>query len=225
VWLLFLTGAAFGVAWLSGTRLHIRKPWYIALLASMTAVFAVGYVAWLGVGIRHALTARWGWGLLTATIVGALLIGPAAHQPIDRPLRGRQRSLALVWEGLVYGVAEGVLLSALPPFMAWQLVQALGWNGAFGAFARWGLPVLAAATVIVIHHLGYWNCRNRILVPITLALSVLTASFLLTGSWLAPALAHVVLHTTLVVRGSEMPPQDRPLVADAHKGVELVHVA
>jgi hypothetical protein len=85
--------------------------------------------------------------------------------------------------------------------------------------------VLAAAIVIVVHHLGYWSCRNKILIPITLALTVLTVAFLATGSWIAPALAHVVVHATLIVRGSEMPPHARATEALAHDQLVLPRAA
>ncbi len=210
VWLIGLTVAAFGVAWLSGTRLHIRKSPYIPLLLAVTAGFTAGYIAWLGVGVTDMLTARWGWGLLAGLVIAAALAVPASRQPTDRPVHGRQLSTALAWEGVVYGTAEGLLLSGLPPFMTWQMIHSLGWAGTAGGIARWTLPVVAAAAVIVIHHLGYWSCRNRILIPITLGLSVLSMGFLLTASWVAPVLAHILLHDTLIVRGSEMPPHDRP---------------
>ena len=219
IWLLGLTVAAFGVAWLSGTRLQIRKPAYIPLLLAVTAALAAGYVAWLGIGFADVLTARWGWGIVAGIVAGGLLIVPASHQPVDRRTSGRQRAVALGWEGAVYGIAEGVLLSALGPFMVWQAVHSLGWSGTPGGLARWTLPVLAAAAVVVIHHLGYWNYRNRILVPIALGLTVLTVAFLLTGSWIAPALGHIVVHTTLILRGSEMPPQGRPEIAPSEERI------
>ena len=211
LWLVALAASSFGIAWLSGTRLHIRKGPYIPLLLVMTAGFSVAYAMWLGVGLTTLIGNRWGWGLGVGALIGGLLIVPARRRPVDHPLSGDERMAALAWEGVVYGVAEGVLLSALPAFMAWQTVHALGWAGTVGDVAQWGLPLLATATVVIVHHLGYWNYRNRILIPVTVALTVLGAGFLVTGSWLTPAVAHIVLHGVLVLRGSEMPPQDRPL--------------
>jgi hypothetical protein len=213
IWLITLTAAAFGVAWLSGTHLHIRKGRYIPLLLVVTAGFTAGYVAWLGVGVGDVITARWAWGLLTGAIIALVLVLPASRQPVDRPVHGAKLPMALGWEGVVYGTGEGLLLSTLPPFMTWQMIHSLGWSGPPGAIARWTLPIVAGATVIVIHHLGYWSCRNRVLIPITLGLSVLTLGFLVTGSWLAPVVAHILLHDVLIVRGSEMPPHDRPTAA------------
>jgi len=207
LWLVGLAAAAFGIAWLSGTRLHIRKGLYIPLLLGLTAALALGYLAWLGVGFVDVLGHHWGWGLLGAVVSGLLLVGPVRRQPVDRPVYGRQRASALAWEGLPYGIAEGVLLSALPPFMAWQMAHSRGWTGV----AQWALSIGAAAAVVVIHHLGYWSCRNRILLPISLGLTVLTVAFLVTGSWIAPALGHVFVHVTCILHGAEMPPHDRPV--------------
>ncbi|HET6964525.1 MAG TPA: hypothetical protein VFH58_07100 [Acidimicrobiales bacterium] len=210
IWLGGVTAAAFAVAWLSGTRLRIPRVWYVPLLLAVTAGLALGYVAWLGVGFRDVATARWGWGLLAAVIAPILLAKPMSHQPVTRHVQGSQLRWELFWEGGVYGTGEGVLLSGLPPFITWQMVHALGWQGTGGAVARWGLPILAAAVVVVIHHVGYWSCRNVILLPITLGLTVLTVGYLVTASWIAPALGHIFMHFEATLHGTEMPPHERP---------------
>lgn len=226
VWLIGLTVAAFGVAWLSGTRLRIRRSVYIPLLVVVTGGLSAGYVAWLGLSANDVITTRWAWGLLAGVATGALLAFGMTHQPATRRLHGRELTGELAWEGVVYGTAEGVLLSALPAFMTWQMVHSLGWNGTAGAFARWTLPIAAAAVVIVIHHLGYWNCRNRILVPVTLGCSLLTVGYLATASVVAPALGHIVLHFAANLHGTEMPPIERPTAAEGTNGLEhLPHPA
>lgn len=219
LWLVGVAAAAFLVAWASGTRLHIKRTPYVAILTLLTAALSAGYIAWLGIGFSDVLTNHWAWGLLAAIVSGGMLTVLAMRQPVTGRRHGRELAGALVWEGAVYGTAEGVLLSALPPFIAWQMVESLGWSGAGGAIARWTLPFLAGAVVVVVHHLGYWNFRNRILVPVTLGLTLLTAGFLLSASWLAPALGHIVVHAGLILHGSEMPPVDRPA---AETPVEVV---
>lgn len=217
IWLVAIAAVSFLVAWLPGTRLRIRRPDYVPLLFVVTAGLTSGYVAWLGVGVADLVSARWGWGILAAVVAAAVLARPLAHQPVTRRVRGRRLRWEMFWEGGVYGSAEGVLLSALPPFVTWQMVAALGWSGAGGAVARWGLPVVAGAAVVVIHHLGYWSCRNVILVPIALGLGVLSVAFLVTASWIAPALGHIFMHWQLTVRGNEMPPVERPAAPAAEE--------
>ena len=225
LWLIGVTAAAFVIAWLPGTRLQIRRATYVPLLFALTVGLALGYLLWLGVGIGSVISARWGWGLLAAVIAPVLLYKPMLHQPVTRHVQGRQLRWELFWEGGVYGLAEGVLLSALPPYITWQMIHALGWTGTAGAIARWTLPVVAATVVVVIHHLGYWNCRNRILVPISLGLNVLTVGFLVTGSWIAPALGHVFMHFEATTHGVEMPPVPRIQASAALEREHLVTVA
>jgi hypothetical protein len=225
LWLIGVTAVAFAIAWASGTRVPMRRVVYVPVLFVVTAGLTLGYLAWLGVGFADVASARWGWGVLAGVVAPILLWKPMTHQPVDRHVEGRQLRWELFWDGGVYGIAEGLLLSALPPFITWQMVHALGWTGSGGAVARWGLPVLAAAAVVIIHHLGYWNCRNRILLPITLALSVLTVGFLVTASWIAPALGHVFMHFEATIHGVDMPPVKRPAGVAAIAQANLVKVA
>ena len=219
LWLVGLMFSAFLVAWLSGTRLQIRRALYIPILVVVTAALTVGYVAWLGVGAMDVVTARWGWGIVAGVVVAVILVPAIKRQPVDRHLSRPDLPATLAWEGVVYGTAEGMLLSGLPPFMTWQMVHALGWTGAAGGLARWTLPILAAAAVIVVHHLGYWNCRNRILVPITLACSLLTVAYLVAGSFVAPTIGHILMHFGADLHGVEMPPKARPTIAEGEHRV------
>lgn len=82
IWLIGVAVTAFAVAWLSGTRLHIRRVWYVPLLFVVTAGLTVGYLAWLGVGFGDVVAARWGWGLFAAMVAAILLYKPCC---INRP--------------------------------------------------------------------------------------------------------------------------------------------
>lgn len=206
LWLGGVALASFGVAWLSG-RLSIRRAWYIPLLLLLTGGVSLGYLAWLDVDLGSVATHNWQWGVVAGVVAAALLYRPMQHQPVTRHVEGVQLRREIAWEGAVYGVAEGVLLTALPPYLGWQITQSLGWDGGgVEALGRWAVPILAAVAVVVIHHLGYWNYRNRMLVPIGLGLTVLTVAFLVTGSWIAPALGHVLMHVEATVHGTDLPP-------------------
>jgi len=212
LWLIAVAMTAFLIAWATGTRLHLRRAQYIPILFVVTVGLCIGYVEWLGIGFTAVLTAHWAWGVLAGVVAPMLLYRPVQHQPVTRDVpHGRRLRWELFWEGGVYGAAEGLLLSALPAFIAWQLVHAVGWDGAGGAIARWTVPIVAAAVVVIVHHLGYWNCRNKILIPITIGLSVLSVAFLLTGSWIAPTLGHILMHAEATMHGVEMPPVERPV--------------
>jgi hypothetical protein len=217
LWLVALTVVSFLVSWIAANRLQVRRTPYVGVLTAATAVMLFGYLAWSGLGFVDMLTARWAWGLVAAPLSAVFLVVGMTRLPVFRRLTGRELGIAVIWEGLVYGVAEGVLLSVLPALMTWQLVHSLGWSGIGGGIARWTLPIVASVVVIVVHHLGYWEYRNRLLGPIAVGCGLLTLGFLATGSVIAPSLGHVLGHGSGLLHGAELPPHQhtaQPLSPD-----------
>lgn len=211
LWLVGLSVVAFAVSWLLANRLQLGRFLYIGALSVVTGALFVGYLAWLGVSVVDILTAHWGWGLLAAPIAAAFGTFGMTRLPATNRRTGRALTVALLWEGIVYGITEGILLSALPAFMTWQAIHSLGWSGFGGGLARWTLPVLASILVIVVHHLGYAEYRNRQLIPISVGCGMLTVGYLVTASVIAPTLGHVLMHTAAILHGTELPPVVRPI--------------
>jgi hypothetical protein len=209
-WLGGLALAVFLVSWLVANRMQVSRAAYVGVLGVVTAGLTAGYVSWSQLDATELLTTRWALGLAVAPLAGAFLILCMTRLPVVVKRRGGSLALAVVWEGLVYGVAEGVLLSALPGLMTWQAVEALAWSGAGGDVARWTLPVVASIAVIVVHHLGYWEYRNRLLVPISMGCGLMTVGYLLTASPLTPTVAHVLSHVSGLKHGVELPPHPHP---------------
>lgn len=211
LWLLGMALAGYLVAWFFTDRMGVRRTPYVALLAAVTGGLAAGYVAWSGAGADFWLD-RWGWGLLAALVSGlvlALLLRRAVVAPLghadEKVGTGR-----FLWEGGLYGVAEGLLLSALPVVVTWQAFSAAGWfEGRRGVAAALS-ALLASGVLIAVHHLGYRGYRGRRLVMPVVACMVLSVAVLASGSPLAAIGGHVVLHAALLRRHIEMPPETEP---------------
>jgi hypothetical protein len=206
IWLAALAVVSFLVTWLAADKLRMRRAPYIAVLTVVTAALTAGYIAWAGLSVTALLTTHWASGLLAAPLCGAFAIIGLTRLPVTHRLTGRRLGVALLWEGVIYGITEGVLLSALPVQMAWQMIHSLGWSGTGGAIARWTLPVVASGVIIIVHHLGYWEYRNRLLLPISVGCGLMSVGYLVTASPIAPVLAHVLTHATGLVHGTELPP-------------------
>lgn len=107
-------------------------------------------------------------------------------------------------------------------YLAWSgtspsdlLASRVGWGLAAGllAAAKVGsgaLAILGAALVILVHHLGYAEFRAKAgrpgLFGALAVCGVQAIAFLVTGSVLAPIVAHIILHGQLLLRGDELPP-------------------
>ncbi len=212
-----ITTAAFLVSWLCTEVLHLPRAVYLATLMILTGVLAYGYLAWSGTDGIAFISAHWGWGVLGAALSGlagfAAVLAGARRRGLPAPPRRRPvRAVGeMIWEGLLYGAAEGMLLSVLPVLAAWQTFALLGWTDtAFGAIGSGILAIVASAFVIWIHHLGYREFRGtpEIALPI-LGCGVLSVAYLLTRSPIAAMGGHILLHTGMEIRGVPMPPYSK----------------
>jgi hypothetical protein len=208
--------AAFLVTWIVTDLLHVSRTPYVAILTAVVAGLSAIYLGWSGASLAGLLTHEWGWavvaGLAAAGIVGLMLRRvPSPPQPERRSSAGQ-----FIWEGIVYGTAEALLLATLPVLAAWRIVDDLGWTeSSIGKTAAGTVAVAAALVVIGVHHLGYREFRGRaarrMLTMTILSCGLQALAFLVTGNVLAPIVAHIVLHWQLILRGLEMPPSMRPV--------------
>ena len=177
-------------------------------LALATGGLTVGYLAWSDTSLTGFATNRWGWGLVGAAVAGALLARLSRHQPRGPRPQGWRLAATLAWEGVVYGSTEGLLLSVLPVLVTWQAFAAHGWTSGIGRSLVAGTAAMGASlAVIVIHHLGYRGFHDRAaLAPVMVGCGLLSLAYLLTASPLAAVGGHIVLHTALNLRGTELPP-------------------
>jgi MFS family permease len=207
-WLTAIAAASFLVAWVLTGRLGVRRTPYILVLALATGGLTWGYLTWSDTSLGSLATNHWGWGLAGAAVAGALLARLSRHQPRGPRPQGWRLAATLAWEGVVYGSTEGLLLSVLPVLVTWQGFAAHGWTSGIGKPLVAGTAAMAASlAVIVVHHLGYRGFQDRAaLAPVMVGCGLLSLAYLLTASPLAAVGGHIVLHTALTLRGTEMPP-------------------
>jgi hypothetical protein len=210
LWLICVAVASFVVSEIVATRYRVTRGPYIAVLTVVVAALSVGYVAWAGLDPIQLLTTHWGWGVLAGLLIGAVLAAGVSRMPVEHRYTGESLGPRLFWEAVVYGIAEGVLLSTLPVLITWQMIHTLGWTGVAGTLAGWTLPIVASIVVIIVHHLGYWNYRNKELSTISLGCGLLSLGYLITGSPIAPTLGHVLLHAAALLHGEQLPPYPHP---------------
>jgi hypothetical protein len=214
---------AFSVTWVITDLGHVSRTPYVAVLTLTTLALAAGYLAWSGTSVADLVTAGWGWGVLGGLVAAALVAPlvrrlPSGPRPAGSRLVGR-----FVWEGVVYGTAEAILLATLPVLAVWQAADALGWTDTAWAKAGSGvLAVVGALFVIAVHHLGYREFRARaarkMLSGALVGCGIQALAFILTGNVLAPVVAHIVLHWQLTLHGNEMPPVSEVRLASPGAG-------
>jgi hypothetical protein len=215
--------AAFLVTWVITDLLHVTRTPYIAILALTVGALLSGYLVWSGTSLDELITSNWAWGI-TAGVVAAGIATPLIRRLPSEPHPLGARSVeTIAWEGVVYGAAEAVLLATLPVLAIWQATGDVGWtDGGWLEVCAGCLAIAGALLTILVHHLGYASFRKASARPMMLGAlftcGTQALAFLLTGNILAPVIAHIVLHTQLVFRGAEMPPErEQPHVTSSSR--------
>ncbi len=215
IWLLALALASFLVTWIFTDLFHLTQTPYIGVLAVVTGALLAGYLSWSNTDWVTFLSYNWLWGLVGAIIASSLIIvgllrsmrsQPEMLGTAPRP-EGMRLVGALLWEGFVYGMAEGLLLSVLPVLITWQALASLHWTQSwYGIILSGIIALLASVIVIAVHHLGYHEYRGRKLVSAEVGCAPLSLAYLLTMNPLAAGVGHSILHMAAVLRGIELPP-------------------
>lgn len=215
-WLAGIAVVAFLVSWLFTDRFGGRRTPYIGLLALVAGGLTAGYQVWSGNGTDFWLN-NWPWGIAGALIAGGFLALMISRMPVDHPADEGMTGTAAVWEGGVYGAAEGLLLSVLPVIAAWQMFHALEWTEGWRAWIAVPAAIVASVVVIVTHHLGYPEYRGRAMIFAIAGCGVLSVAYLATANPIAAVGGHIILHLAIIRRGAELPPHEhaerRPLTA------------
>ena len=202
---------AFLVTWVLTDRLKVPRTAYIAMLFVVTLGLGAAYVAWSGTSASELFTSGVGWALVAGLVAAVVAIPLVRRMPAHPHATGGDLVELMAWEGMVYGIAEALLLATLPVLAVWQTCDALGWtDGDWGRAGSGALAIAGSLFVILVHHLGYRQFRTRAgRKPLFGALAVCgvqAVAFLASGNALAPIVAHIVLHGQLLIRGVELPP-------------------
>ncbi len=232
IWLGVLMLGAFLVTWGFTDQLHFTQTVYIGVLAVVTGVLLFAYLSWSSMDWGAFISHQWIWGLFGAVLtdpVLILLLAQGARRsrsrvlaPTPRP-QGLRLVSALLWEGLVYGTAEGLLLSVLPVLITWQTVSALGWTHSPLGVACAGVVAMAASLLVIgVHHLGYREFRGGPqLAGARLPCGLLSLAYLLTLNPLAAALGHSIAHSGAILHGLELPPHQEHMPGTKREGFQL----
>jgi hypothetical protein len=207
LWLAGTVLVGFLVSWLFTERLRVKRSPYVAILALLSIVLAIAYTSWSGVG-NEFWVHNWGWGVAGAVVAGAVLTAMVRRMSTAPSRRHRTSVPGILWDAVVYGAAEGLLLSVLPVAITWQAFAAAGWTRGWASIGAGVAAIAASLVVIVAHHLGYPEYRSKRMMQPVVGCSVLSLAYLLTGNPLAAMGAHMILHAVMMRRGMELPPTE-----------------
>jgi hypothetical protein len=200
-WLLAGLALAFALPYLLTDLFTINRDLYYGIYAlSVFGFFAL----WLRFAVntpRALLTRNWRRGVLLGVIFAGATAAIAFTEKATAHPHGWRFLGAIVWRGIVYGAADGVLLSVFPIL---AVVAAFSTRPLHERSRRAlvGIGALALGVSLLftaVYHLGYPDFRGDKLRKPLIGDVVWSAPTLATLSPIGAPLAHIGLHVSAVV--------------------------
>jgi hypothetical protein len=209
-WSLLAAVAGFAAsAVLSGIAGFPRHGFVAAWTLVVLALWA-SFATRQRVNSRIQLGRRWRAGLVVGSAVGALLAATVARQPASEAPSGGALAVDLIWLGVAYGVADALILSVLPVLALYGAQPAGVLHTPAGRLRAGALALAGSGLITAAYHLGFREFQGPQLVQPVLGNLVITAAYLVSGSAVAPMLAHVIMHGAAVLHGAattvQLPP-------------------
>lgn len=200
-WLVGGMAGSFLVPFVLADQLGLQRDLYYAVYAAGVVGLFVGWARDTRQPLREMCARRWrlavGLGVLFAAI--SVLIATQAESGSSHP-GGIEFAAALGWRGVMYGAADGLLLSAFPILLVFA---ALGDSRlrrrAGGLVAVGALAMVASLAMTAVYHAGYSDFRSdKLRKPVTGDL-VWSVPTLATLNPIGAPMAHIGLHVGAVV--------------------------
>ena len=200
-WLLAGLALAFALPYLLTDLVTINRDLYYGIYAlSVFGFFAL----WLRFAVetpRALLTRNWRWGALLGVVFAGATAAIALTETATVHPHGWRFAGAIVWRGVVYGAADGILLSVFPIL---AVVAAFSARPPRERSKRAVVGIGALALVVsllftAVYHLGYPDFRGEKVRKPLIGDVVWSASTLATFSPIGAPLAHISLHVSAVV--------------------------
>jgi hypothetical protein len=196
---------AFLIPFVFADTLEINRDLYYGLYAAT----AIGYIAlWsrsTNQSLRRLASKRLplalGLGVVASAILAVMVVRTEDATP--RP-DGIELAAAVAWRGVVYGAADGLLLSVFPILAVFAAFAGTRLRRSIAGTAVVGLIALTASLAMTaVYHAGYSEFRGENLRKPVAGDVVWSAPTLLTLNPVGAPIAHITMHTTAVLHSYE----------------------
>jgi len=200
-WLLGGLVLAFGVPFVLADLAGLQRDLYYALYVASVFTFAGLWARQTQQPIRTFLTRRWQWAVPLGVLAGTVLMLIVLREPSTPHPHGLTFVGAIVWRGIVYGAADGVLLSVFPILAVFGLFASkpLRERPKRAVAGIGALALVVSLLFTAVYHLGYPDFRSsKVKRPLTGDV-IWSVPTLVTLSPLGTPIAHIATHVTAVV--------------------------
>jgi hypothetical protein len=199
-WLVGGMGVSFLIPFLVADRLELQRDVYYGVYIPGALVLFLAWARDTGQSIRAMCARRWQWavalGLLFAGLSAAIVFG--SEDSTSHP-GGPEFVAAVLWRGVLYGAADGLLLSAFPILVVFAAFAGSRLRTTRrGTVAVGAVALLASLAMTATYHLGYSDFRSSKLRKPLMGDLVWSVPTLATLNPVGAPIAHAGLHVAAV---------------------------
>jgi hypothetical protein len=200
-WLLGGLAIAFAIPFLFTDVIRVPRDLYYAIYVASVFGFVGAWARKTQQPIRAFLRRSWRWAIALGAPAGLGLMYTVLREPSTAHPHGLTFVGAILWRGVVYGAADGLLLSVFPILAVFGLFASKPLR-ARSRKAVVGMGALALAVSLlftVVYHVGYPDFRGGKVKKPVAGDVIWSVPTLATLSPLGAPIAHITLHVSAVV--------------------------
>ena len=195
----------FLVPFVLADTLHLDRDVYYGLYAASVFGYVAAWSRATQQSLRRLASRRLGLTIGLAAIASLLLALMVfrSEESTTRP-EGIEFAAAIVWRGILYGAADGLLLSVFPILAVFAAFAGASIRRRKGGTALVGvIALIASLAMTAVYHAGYSDFRGEKLRKPLVGDIVWSAPTLLSLNPVGAPIAHIALHTAAVVHSYE----------------------
>ncbi len=210
-WFAGASAIAFLIPYVFSSLLDLQHDAYYAVYFASAAAVLFAYVRLTSFDVRRFFTQNWQLGLGVGALSTAFVVFNVLARNDSTPHpSGLYFVFEIGWRGLIYGIVDALLLTALPGMIAFAAMR----GSVNGITRRAGFAVLSlllVATITAAYHLGYEQYREDGVGQPEIGNTVISLPMLVSVNPAGSVIAHASMHVAAVTHAYEtdtfLPPQ------------------
>jgi hypothetical protein len=204
----------FVVPFVFADVLDLPRDLYYGIYVAAVGLFFVAWARSTGQPLAGMLRRRWPAAIVLGLLAAAVLsVSVVRTEGETGGPDGLEMAGAVLWRGVIYGLADGLLLSVFPILAVFAAAAGTRLRARTGGLVAVGAAaLLASLAMTAVYHAGYSDFRSEKLAKPVAGDVVWSVPTLVTLNPLGAPIAHAGMHVTAVVHSYEtdtfLPPHE-----------------
>lgn len=192
----------FTIAAIFSGELEWPRRFFLIPYVTAAGAYIYAFFRWNRLSPFRLVRRHWRSGVIGAAILSVFGVWLVVGGARSVTLSGWRLAIDVLWSGVTYGAVDAILLSVMPVLATARALSRFAW-----ARERWGRILVRIAgfgssiVVTVLYHLGFTEYRGLQALGAAGGNAIFTLGYVLTGSPLAPVIAHIIMHIAAVLHG------------------------